>query len=94
MACSDNTVRAGLTPKLKDVPTLCRLLSYTCDPASSKYFMGTSDDQFTTVFRPPVPDFAVIKIIVSEILKPNYFTIIDPSMVNLTVKKTSEVDQI
>lgn len=29
MACSDNVVRAGLTPKLRDVPTLCGMLSYT-----------------------------------------------------------------
>jgi hypothetical protein len=30
MACSDNVVRAGLTPKFKDVPTLCDMLTYTC----------------------------------------------------------------
>ena len=29
MACSDNVVRAGLTPKLRDVPTLCSMLAYT-----------------------------------------------------------------
>ena len=28
MACSDNVVRAGLTPKLRDVPTLCAMLTY------------------------------------------------------------------
>lgn len=28
MACSDNVVRAGLTPKFKDVPTLIDMLSY------------------------------------------------------------------
>ncbi|XP_046671993.1 mannose-6-phosphate isomerase [Homalodisca vitripennis] len=66
MACSDNTVRAGLTPKLKDVPTLCSLLSYICEPASSKLFVGTDEDEFTTIFRPPVPDFAVVKITVPE----------------------------
>ncbi|XP_054266570.1 mannose-6-phosphate isomerase-like isoform X1 [Macrosteles quadrilineatus] len=64
MACSDNTVRAGLTPKLKDVPTLCRLLSYICEPADNKLFPGQTEDQFTTVFRPPVPDFAVAVICV------------------------------
>lgn len=65
MACSDNTVRAGLTPKLKDVPTLCRLLSYVCEPASCKLFTSSLEDQFTSVFRPPVSDFAVSKICVS-----------------------------
>ncbi|CBH18539.1 phosphomannose isomerase, putative [Trypanosoma equiperdum] len=31
MACSDNVVRAGLTPKWKDVPTLLRMLRYGTD---------------------------------------------------------------
>lgn len=29
MACSDNVVRAGLTPKFRDVDTLCSMLTYT-----------------------------------------------------------------
>ena len=28
MALSDNTIRAGLTPKFKDVETLCNMLHY------------------------------------------------------------------
>lgn len=28
MACSDNVVRAGLTPKFKDVDTLVSMLTY------------------------------------------------------------------
>jgi len=28
MACSNNVVRAGLTPKLRDVDTLCEMLTY------------------------------------------------------------------
>lgn len=28
MACSDNVVRAGLTPKFKDIDTLCSMLTY------------------------------------------------------------------
>lgn len=31
MACSDNVVRAGLTPKFKDVPTLIEMLTYRTD---------------------------------------------------------------
>uniref|UniRef100_A0A1B6EHC0 mannose-6-phosphate isomerase n=2 Tax=Clastoptera arizonana TaxID=38151 RepID=A0A1B6EHC0_9HEMI len=64
MACSDNVVRAGLTPKLKDVPTLCSMLTYACEPAEQKIFSGLSEDGYTTIFKPPVPDFAVAKIIV------------------------------
>ena len=28
MACSDNVVRAGCTPKLKDKDVLCKMLTY------------------------------------------------------------------
>uniref|UniRef100_A0A8C6WQU5 Mannose phosphate isomerase n=1 Tax=Neogobius melanostomus TaxID=47308 RepID=A0A8C6WQU5_9GOBI len=38
MACSDNTVRAGLTPKFLDVETLCSMLDYSPGPAHSKLF--------------------------------------------------------
>lgn len=62
MACSDNVVRAGLTPKLKDVPTLIEMLTYNCEPASAKKFQPFREDDCTEVFRPPVLDFAVAKI--------------------------------
>jgi mannose-6-phosphate isomerase len=32
MACSDNVVRAGLTPKFKDKVTLVDMLTYTSGP--------------------------------------------------------------
>lgn len=59
MACSDNVVRAGLTPKYIDVKTLCRVLNFNGAPAESKLFSGVQENSYTTVFRPPVPDFAV-----------------------------------
>ncbi|XP_003398360.1 mannose-6-phosphate isomerase [Bombus terrestris] len=62
MACSDNVVRAGLTPKLKDVPTLVEMLRYICEPISAKRFQPSREDECTEVFRPPVVDFAVAKI--------------------------------
>ncbi|XP_012284804.1 mannose-6-phosphate isomerase [Orussus abietinus] len=62
MACSDNVIRAGLTPKLKDVPTLLHMLSYTYESASKKRFQPSREDECTEIFRPPIPDFAVAKI--------------------------------
>lgn len=57
MACSDNVVRAGLTPKLKDVPTLVNMLTYkTCMPYIDS---GTRVDACTVRYQPPVPDFCV-----------------------------------
>ncbi|XP_068081765.1 mannose-6-phosphate isomerase isoform X2 [Anabrus simplex] len=64
MACSDNVVRAGLTPKYKDVETLCNMLTYQCAPADTKKFLPRKEDDFTYIFSPPVPDFAVAKIMV------------------------------
>lgn len=65
MACSDNVVRAGLTPKYIDVKTLCSMLNFNGAPAESKLFYGIQENPYTTLFRPPVPDFAVAHIKVS-----------------------------
>ncbi|XP_050310645.1 mannose-6-phosphate isomerase [Anthonomus grandis grandis] len=65
MACSDNVVRAGLTPKFVDVNTLCSMLLYQGSPKEDKLFTPIREDDCTMIFRPPVPDFAVILIKVS-----------------------------
>lgn len=64
MACSDNVIRAGLTPKLKDVETLIQVLSFECK-SSLKKIEPSQENMFTQVFHPPVPEFAVAKITVS-----------------------------
>lgn len=57
MACSDNVVRAGLTPKLKDVPTLVDMLTYkTCMPYIDD---GVRVDACTVRYQPPVQDFCI-----------------------------------
>eukprot|EP00041_Stephanoeca_diplocostata_P013159 m.227536 g.227536 ORF g.227536 m.227536 type:complete len:74 (+) comp19245_c0_seq2:977-1198(+) len=38
MATSDNVVRAGLTPKFKDVDCLCNMLTYTTEPAEQQVY--------------------------------------------------------
>lgn len=67
MACSDNVVRAGLTPKFKDVETLCSILDYECTARSERMFRPAQEDEFTLLFKPPVPDFAVAQITVKSI---------------------------
>jgi len=62
MACSDNVVRAGLTQKFIDVKTLCTMLNFNGAPAESKLFFGVQENNYSKVFRPPVPDFAVAHI--------------------------------
>lgn len=57
MACSDNVVRAGLTPKLKDVDTLVKMLTYKSTKPSIT--QGTKKDKNCTLYVPPIDDFAV-----------------------------------
>lgn len=68
MACSDNTVRAGLTPKFIDVPTLCEMLNYTPGPSRDRLFSPTQskDDPCLSIYDPPVPDFTILKMDVPD----------------------------
>jgi mannose-6-phosphate isomerase len=65
MACSDNVIRAGLTPKYIDVATLCSLLRYHCAPGESMKFKPTQESGTSLLYRPPVKDFAVARAEVS-----------------------------
>lgn len=67
MACSDNTIRAGLTPKFRDVETLCDMLDYTARSKEDNMFKCGRDPSslYSEIYDPPVPDFAVRKILVS-----------------------------
>jgi len=69
MACSDNVVRAGLTPKFKDVTTLCDILDCHCRPASDNIFLSKPHplDSFITIYDPPVPEFTVEQISVCAV---------------------------
>lgn len=58
----DNVVRAGLTPKLRDVPTLLSMLTYTYEPASKQTmspvpFRAT---KHTKIYDPPIEEFSVL----------------------------------
>nr|CAG4643265.1 EOG090X07LH [Ilyocryptus agilis] len=62
MACSDNVVRAGLTPKFKDVDTLCSMLDYQPGPVDRYKVQWNAVDEFCQVSMPPVPDFAMARL--------------------------------
>ncbi|XP_018319279.1 mannose-6-phosphate isomerase [Agrilus planipennis] len=61
MACSDNVVRAGLTPKYKDVETLCEITNFKGSLPEEKIFKPLKDGEFSVIFKPPVKDFTVIQ---------------------------------
>ena len=64
MACSDNVVRAGLTPKHKDVENLVEMLTYTMGGPDIEFgHLDESETQpgtRTLRYTPPVPEFEVL----------------------------------
>lgn len=67
MANSDNVIRAGLTPKLRDIPNLVSGLTYTAsDPSKHavdpKPFSSLSTEGVSTLYDPPVPEFSVVQV--------------------------------
>lgn len=73
MAASDNVVRAGLTPKFKDVATLVDMLTYNYAPideqkmAPTEYPYATlnrtaySSGSAVVLYDPPIDEFAVVR---------------------------------
>ncbi|XP_066523841.1 mannose-6-phosphate isomerase isoform X2 [Hoplias malabaricus] len=88
MACSDNTVRAGLTPKYIDVNTLCEMLSYSPAPASAKIFPSVQDpsDPCVYLYDPPVPDFTVLRIQIPPSVKQYTVSSLDCAGILLVVQ--------
>ncbi|XP_039882286.1 mannose-6-phosphate isomerase [Simochromis diagramma] len=88
MACSDNTVRAGLTPKYIDVNTLCEMLNYSPAPASSKIFPCLQDpsDPCVSIYNPPVPDFTVMRIQIPASVKQYNIAPVDSASILLVIE--------
>jgi len=57
MATSDNVVRAGLTPKLRDTDILCSMLTY--NQGLPEILRGEKVDECTKHYRPPFDEFAM-----------------------------------
>uniref|UniRef100_A0A914MHL0 mannose-6-phosphate isomerase n=1 Tax=Meloidogyne incognita TaxID=6306 RepID=A0A914MHL0_MELIC len=60
MALSDNTIRAGLTPKFKDVQTLCENLTYKM--SGPPIFESKKLANGIVEYSPPVEEFVVHKL--------------------------------
>jgi len=60
MATSDNVIRAGLTPKLRDTTILCESLTYNQGPPARLH--GDLVQEYTTVYSPPFDEFEVYKV--------------------------------
>jgi len=62
MATSDNVVRAGLTPKFKDVDTLVNMLTYSCKSAENQIITGQPyfHSSTTLLYNPPIEEFSIL----------------------------------
>jgi mannose-6-phosphate isomerase len=73
MASSDNVVRAGFTPKFKDVDTLTQMLTYSYAPIEEQKLQATdypyavlnataySSASSVMLYDPPIDEFSVVK---------------------------------
>ena len=73
MASSDNVVRAGFTPKFKDVSTLTSMLTYSYSSPSEQKMLPTdypyvtlnrtaySSSSSSILYDPPIEEFSVLK---------------------------------
>ncbi|XP_021263090.1 mannose-6-phosphate isomerase [Numida meleagris] len=91
MACSDNTVRAGLTPKFIDVLTLCEMLNYTPAPSNSKIFPAVQSplDPSVFIYDPPVPDFTLMRIEIPSSIKLYLISALDSASILLVIQGTA-----
>jgi mannose-6-phosphate isomerase len=60
MATSDNVVRAGLTPKFKDVDVLVNMLTYRYGSAESQKMTPVKFAEHSLLYDPPIEEFSVI----------------------------------
>lgn len=78
MATSDNVVRAGLTPKNRDVQTLCSMLTYKLD--LPEILKGTSVNKYVRKYRPPFEEFEVDRCILAMGASTSFPAIAGPSI--------------
>ena len=63
MATSDNVVRAGLTPKHRDVNVLCSMLTYNSFNGIDELLTKPMKIRpFAHLYKSPVPEFSVLRI--------------------------------
>lgn len=88
MATSDNVVRAGLTPKLRDVDTLVEMLTYEAGPASQQLLRPTSfsdsEEKTDLLYDPPIDEFSVVRVSLEKEGKTKHRAVEGPSICVVT----------
>ncbi|KAG0142770.1 hypothetical protein CROQUDRAFT_662091 [Cronartium quercuum f. sp. fusiforme G11] len=91
MATSDNVVRAGLTPKLRDVETLVNMLTYKSGSAASQLLQPIpyKSCNHTLLYDPPIAEFSVLATNLGPGQSDRHPAIEGPSIVIVTEGKGS-----
>jgi mannose-6-phosphate isomerase len=86
MANSDNVIRAGLTPKLRDIPNLVGTLTYTAAPASRHVVdpLPFSATSASTLYDPPISEFSVVSLALTTGRTETHRSIAGPSIAIVT----------
>lgn len=100
MASSDNVVRAGFTPKFKDISTLTSMLTYSYAPISEQKMHPTdypycklnqasyNSSSAAILYDPPIEEFSVVKTDLNQSgAKATFDAIEGPSIVICTEGK-------
>jgi len=95
MACSDNVVRAGLTPKLIDAETLCEMLDYSPANVAAQLFKPIKTNHpYEVMYNPPVDDFAVSQIQIPSSCDLYEFAVNDSASIVLFIEANAFVSEI
>lgn len=94
MANSDNVIRAGFTPKHKDVPNLIAGLTYNTSGADKHMIVPQpfGHSTHTTIYQPPIRDFTVLKVTIPAHATAHHGNINGPSIAIVT-EGSGSVDQ-
>jgi mannose-6-phosphate isomerase len=88
MATSDNVIRAGLTPKLRDVPNLVAGLTYiAADPKKHLVQPSPTQSAHSTLYNPPIPEFAVLRVVLQPSETESHPPVKGPSIAIVTEGK-------
>ncbi|KIY67218.1 mannose-6-phosphate isomerase [Cylindrobasidium torrendii FP15055 ss-10] len=87
MANSDNVIRAGLTPKLRDIPNLVSGLTYNCADAQEQVVRPTEFAQNSLLYDPPIPEFSVVRVSLDGKGEESHRAVDGPSIVLITEGK-------
>ena len=84
MATSDNVLRAGLTPKPRDVVNLVSSLTYQSSLGTKHTVKPSSFAPHTELYDPPVPEFAVLRTVLDAAGEESHRAVHGPSVAIVT----------